>query len=161
MNSTAIGTNAATTRDNQMAFGTVGNTYTMAGVTSSASRAAQSGPLQVVTTDSDGNLASDQGYIFDTLVRLDNRIDKQGRKLSEGVAMAMAVQDPDLMGQEMFGVKLNWGTFEHSNAVGLSAAGVLAHDIFSDGDRLSMSGGIGYGVQDKNLGGRVGLQLSW
>jgi hypothetical protein len=38
---------------------------------------------------------------------------------------------------------------------------VLAHDIFSDGDRLSMSGGIGYGVQDKNLGGRVGLQLSW
>jgi hypothetical protein len=75
--------------------------------------------------------------------------------------MAMAVHDPDLMGQEMFGVKLNWSTFEHSNAVGLSAAGVLAHDIFSDGDRLSMSGGIGYGVQDKNLGGRVGLQLSW
>jgi len=43
----------------------------------------------------------------------------------------------------------------------LSAAGVLAHDIFSEGDRLSISGGIGYGVQEKQLGGRVGLQMSW
>ena len=161
VNSTAIGANAATSRDNQFAFGTAGNTYTMAGVTSAASRAAQSGPLEVVTTDSAGNLASDQGFIFNTLDHLDDRIDKQGRKLSEGVAMAMAVQDPDLMGNEIFGLKLNWGTYQQSNAVGMSAAGVLAHNLLAEGDRLSISGGIGYGVQEKQLGGRVGLQFSW
>jgi hypothetical protein len=65
------------------------------------------------------------------------------------------------MGNEIFGLMLNWGTYEQRNAVGLSAAGVLAHDIFSEGDRLSISGGIGYGVQEKQLGGRVGLQMSW
>ena len=144
-----------------MAFGTAASNYTMAGVTSASSRAAQSGALEVVTTDSAGNLASDQGFIFNSLAHLDQRLDKQGRKLSEGVAMAMAVEDPDLMGNEIFGLKLNWGTFEQSHAVGLSAAGVLAHDVLVEGDRVSISGGIGYGVQEKNLGGRVGLQMSW
>jgi autotransporter adhesin len=75
------------------------NTYTMAGVTSDASRAAQSGPLQVVTDrQRRQSLRATQGFIFNTLTTSRDRIDKQGRKLSEGVAMAMAVEDPDLMG---------------------------------------------------------------
>ena len=57
--STAIGYGAATTRANQMMLGTTTNTYTASGITSAASRAAQSGERQFVTTDSSGNLASD------------------------------------------------------------------------------------------------------
>jgi TolA-binding protein len=39
-------------------FGTASNTYTMSGIASNASRSAQSGPTQIVTSDSGGNLAT-------------------------------------------------------------------------------------------------------
>jgi hypothetical protein len=42
-NSAAIGTGATTSRANQQSFGTAANTYTLAGITSGASKAAQSG----------------------------------------------------------------------------------------------------------------------
>ena len=38
-------------------IGTSSNTYTTPGITTNASIAAQSGPLSVVTTDANGNLA--------------------------------------------------------------------------------------------------------
>jgi trimeric autotransporter adhesin len=57
-NSTAVGTGATTTRANQQSFGTAANTYTLAGITSGASKAAQSGPIQIVTSDANGNLAT-------------------------------------------------------------------------------------------------------
>jgi autotransporter adhesin len=56
-NSSAIGNGATTTRANQIVIGTTSNTYTTPGITSNASIAAQSGPLSVVTTDANGNLA--------------------------------------------------------------------------------------------------------
>src|SRR5258708_32952611 len=50
-NGIAIGNGAPATRANQQVFGTASNTYTMSGVTSAASRSAQSGPTQIVTSD--------------------------------------------------------------------------------------------------------------
>ena len=47
--STAIGAGAVTTAPNQMLFGTASSTYVAPGITSAASRAAQSGALQIVT----------------------------------------------------------------------------------------------------------------
>jgi len=57
-NSAAFGQNATTARDNQQVFGTATNTYTMPGITSPASKAAQTGTIYVVTSDTDGNLAT-------------------------------------------------------------------------------------------------------
>ncbi len=57
-NSAAFGNGATATRANQQVFGAASNTYTMGGITSAASKAAQSGPVQVVTSDSGGNLAT-------------------------------------------------------------------------------------------------------
>ena len=57
-NSTAVGGGATTTRANQQSFGTAANTYTMSGLTSAASLAAQTGPTSLVTTDAAGNLAA-------------------------------------------------------------------------------------------------------
>ena len=56
-NASALGNGATTTRDNQVVIGTATNTYTTPGVTSNASIAVQSGPLSLVTTDANGNLA--------------------------------------------------------------------------------------------------------
>ena len=66
-NSAAFGTGATATRENQMVLGTASNTYSAPGIASDASRAAQSGPLEVVTSDGAGNLATDGGSIFATL----------------------------------------------------------------------------------------------
>jgi autotransporter adhesin len=56
-NAAAIGSGATTSRNNQVVIGTATNTYTTPGVTSNASITAQSGPLSIVTTDANGNLA--------------------------------------------------------------------------------------------------------
>ena len=54
----ALGRGVATSRADQIAIGTAGATYTRAGIGSAASRAAQAGPVQVVTADAGGNLAT-------------------------------------------------------------------------------------------------------
>ncbi len=86
-----------------------------------------------------------------------NRIDEN----SEGVAIALALQNPDLVGNETFGLSVNWGGFESSNALGIAATGVLGTDVFGAGDRLAIAGGVGFGFDEDTVGGRVGAQLSW
>lgn len=54
----AIGHQANATRANQFAFGTQLNTYSMAGITSDASRTAQGAPTHIVTSNATGDLAA-------------------------------------------------------------------------------------------------------
>src|SRR5207253_3113090 len=82
-NSTAIGANATAIRANQMVFGTGTNTYTAAGITSAASKAAQTGATQLVTSDAAGNLAT-TGASFENLQSDINNN-------TQGVAMALAM----------------------------------------------------------------------
>ena len=67
--STAIGAGATVDpgRNNEMVFGTKDDTYTTPGITSGFSKSRQSGPLEVVTSDRDGHLATDGGSIFKAL----------------------------------------------------------------------------------------------
>lgn len=92
--SVAIGAGAVASRPRQVAIGTAASTYTLPGLTSAASRAAQSGPTQVVTTDAAGNLAA----LPVDIAALDQRIDgvaayaRDGRREArQGVAAAMAM----------------------------------------------------------------------
>lgn len=62
-NSVAIGNDAAATRTNQVMLGSATSTYTLAGVTSAASRGQQGAVVGLLTTDANGNLASDGGAI--------------------------------------------------------------------------------------------------
>jgi trimeric autotransporter adhesin len=94
-NSTAIGTGATATRANQQVFGTSSNTYTMAGVASSASRSAQSGPTQFVTSDAGGNLATASAAELGLattadLAAINRRIDDVNREARGGIALALA-----------------------------------------------------------------------
>jgi autotransporter adhesin len=57
-NSMALGRDVATSADNQVAIGSATNTYTLAGLDSAASRTAQVGPIHLVTTDANGNVAT-------------------------------------------------------------------------------------------------------
>ena len=101
-NSTAIGNGATATRANQQMFGTDSNTYTMAGINTAASRAAQAGPTSIVTSDTAGNLAarsfadlglasqSDISGINGRLDALNGRINDVNREARGGIALALA-----------------------------------------------------------------------
>jgi len=149
--STAIGENAVATRTGQMVFGNATNTYTAAGITSGASAAAQtSGPIEIVTTDQDGNLASDGGFVFDQLSDQADDIDTN----SEGVAMALAMQAPFVPVDGRVGLTGNWGTFEGENAFAFGAALRL-------NEHAQFDAGVGVGINQGAVGGRAGLLLHW
>ncbi len=158
-NSAAFGNGAVTTRANQQVFGNASNTYTMPGITSRASKAFQSGPLEVVTTDANGNLASDGGQLF-----------KQVARNQAGIAIATAMQTPDLTGNESFGFKVSYGNFDvDANAIAITSAGVLGRDVLVKGDRFTVDigggAGMAYGFQsnaEKGIyAGRAGVQWTW
>ena len=155
-NSTALGTGATSTVNNQMVFGTANQTYTAPGMNSDLSRSRQEGLLGVVTSDTYGNLASDNGALY-----------KQVASIKAGVAVGMALSDPNLTGSEKFGLKMNASTFGGVYGYGFSAAGVLAAGILSNKDRLTLSGAGGWsqatvsGYTKNMAGGRVSAQYSW
>lgn len=166
-NSTAIGNGAVATRSGQQMFGAATNTYTMAGITSAASAAAQTGTRQVVTSDANGNLAtsslaglgiassSDIGLLqsqIDGLVQRD-------RQLASGIAISMALAQPMLQSGQTVGVRVGWGNFGGSNAVGVSAAGVLARGFAGPTTSLVVDAGVGF--SSSQTGGRVGVTLGW
>ena len=159
--STALGAGAKATLPNQFVMGTKSDTYKAPGVTSSLSRSRQSGPLEVVTSDANGNLATDGGQIFNKLDNLSRRTNEN----SAGVALALAAVNPDLTGNESFGMSANWGNFDGSNAFGMGFEGVIGHDWLSRGDRVAITGGFGVGFVDGGgndvWGGRLGGQWTW
>jgi YadA-like membrane anchor domain/Head domain of trimeric autotransporter adhesin len=169
-NSVAIGNGATTTRANQQVFGTASNTYTMGGITSAASRAAQSGPVQVVTSDASGNLATstlaglglasvgDINGINSQLAGINSRLDNltsMSNKATTGVAMAFAMAGvPTLMPDERFAITMNWGNFQSANGVALNAAVRVDQHV-------QFNAGVGYGANQNIVGARAGLRFGW
>ena len=169
-NSAAVGNGATVTRANQQVFGTASNTYTMGGVSSVASRAAQSGPVQLVTSDAGGNLATsslaglglassaDVGAINSQLTAINNRLtdlDTRTNKAYSGVAMAFAMAGvPTLLPSEKFATSMNWGTFQGGNGLAVNAAMRVSNN-------MQLNGGVAYGPEGGVAGGRVGLRVGW
>jgi hypothetical protein len=172
VNSTAVGTGATATASgsaaygngavaslyDQQVFGTSSNTYTTPGITSLLSQQRQSGPLQLTTTDINGNLASDNGDTFTAISRL-----------QAGVAIALAAEAPPLTASQNFGVRVGWGNYQgDANAVAASAIGVVCRGCFSYGDRITIDGSVGAGWSEfktynsgNTVGGRAGLSWGW
>ncbi|MDX2266368.1 MAG: hypothetical protein NW215_15515 [Hyphomicrobiales bacterium] len=112
----------------------------------------------------DGFLAGSIADANERIVAANARIDSANRRIDdveEGVAMALAIQNPDLIGSEKFGISVNWGNFEGANAFGVAAMGVIGKDIFGAGERTAITGGFGYGSEQGTVGGRAGVQFTW
>ena len=115
-------------------------------------------------SDANGNLATDGGALFTQVDANTLKVEENTKRLdenSEGVAMALALANPDLTGTERFGIMVNGGRFEDANAVGITAVVVAVRDLFGTGTRVSLGGGLGYGLSKQTMGGRVGGQLTW
>lgn len=157
-NSSAFGAGATATRENQQVFGTASNTYTMSGITSGASRAAQSGPLQVVTTDANGNLASDGGRLFSDIAGLKNDVNRAFREIdknTEGIAIAIAMGGLSLPDSKAFALSANFGFFDDKQAFAAQAAVRL-------NETLVMHGAVGTGFNGGGqTGARIGFQAAW
>jgi hypothetical protein len=154
---------AVTTAPNQMAFGTASSTYVAPGITSGASKAAQSGPLQIVTSDAGGNLATNtaSGLGLASLTDINSinarisDLDGRATKALNGVSMAFAMAGtPWLLPTERFAVAMDWGTFQGTNAVALNGAFRLSTNV-------QASGGLAYGANGGGVGGRAGVRVGW
>jgi phage shock protein A len=83
------------------------------------------------------------------MYNLNNRVDKA----YSGIAMAMAMESPQVDPGHKFGVALNWGTFEGYNAGAFNGK-------FRFDNNISITGGVSV-AEKGTVGGRAGLQFQW
>lgn len=154
-NATAIGAGATTTRDNQVAIGTASSTYTMPGLDSEASRAAQQGPTRVVTSDANGNLATsdiDLNGMARDVASLRKRTDNVQKEARQGIAAAMAMAaavTPSGPGKTAWATNMAVFRGEVAGSVSLAHTLDTVYPVTVNG-AISMAGGSSPGV-------RVGL----
>jgi autotransporter adhesin len=162
-NSVAIGQGVATTRLNQVMLGNVSNTYTLAGITSAASRAAQSGQVQFVTADANGNLATtnlpagfDPTSLQNSISSLETQVGgltalvrRDANRASGGIAEAAAIGGAAIPSQGKSYVGASAATY---NGHGGLAASFMHH---VDGTGLILSAGFALGTGGTKPIGRV------
>jgi hypothetical protein len=163
----AIGAGVTTTRVGQVALGPSSSTYTLAGIASSASRAAQSGAVRLVTSDLAGNLATMDldvtelsglgdrvGTLENGLAALDNEIGRDFRRADGGIAAAMALGGTVMPPDTTFAVSFNLATYRGEQ--GFSAAAVARVT-----DNVWVSGGLAGSTVKGSTGGRAGVTFGW
>lgn len=166
-NAVAIGPGAAAARDGQIALGGTAATYTLAGLASDASRAAQQGAVSLVTTDMAGNLATADldlaelqglGGRVDALegqvVALTGTIGQGFRRANAGIAAAMALGGTVMPPDSRFAVSFNIATYRGQQ--GFSGA-VVARVT----DHVWVSGGFAGSTVRGSTGGRAGVTFGW
>ena len=155
-NSVAIGNGATTSRANQVALGTADNTYTLAGVNSAASTAAQSGPVGLVTTDQNGNIAADyslsSGLTSNANLIARNQQDIQDNRA--GIAAAFALDTAYVPVGKKFAINGGYGFYDSESAIGASAGYRL-------NDAWQIDAGVASGMNNGGTGGRVGFSAAW
>ena len=86
-------------------------------------------------------------------------VDKGLNKAYEGTAIALAISQPVFLPGQTFAVRGGWGDFEGQNAFGVSAAGVVAHNVFGYGSTVSLDAGIGAG--NSSVAGKAGVTVGF
>jgi autotransporter adhesin len=158
-NAIAIGQGVQTTRDDQVAIGSASSTYTLAGISSPASRAAQSGPVFAVTADGAGNLATmDMQPWFGRIEGLEESVrqtDDRFRTQADGIAVALALGGAQVIQPgQTFALSANMGHFDGANAAGFGAIGRLEENVF-------VNLGVGHGFRTGTVAGRAGVSWGW
>ncbi|MCB2068118.1 MAG: YadA-like family protein, partial [Erythrobacter sp.] len=169
-----IGSDVQSVRADQFVLGNAGNTYTLAGIASAASRTAQQGAVSLVTTDAAGNLAtldfdvarfgqlesevaglsSQVAVLGSQVVDLSAQVGQFQRASNGGIAAAMAMGGTLLPPDSTFSVSFNLATYRGEQ--GFSGALVARAT-----DTIWISGGIAGSTVRGSTGGRVGMTFGW
>jgi len=166
-NAVAIGPGALATRDGQVAIGGASSTYTMAGLSSDASRAAQEGAVRLVTTDMAGNLATADinvaelngygrriGTLESQVSALQGSMGRGFRRADGGIAAAMALGGTVMPADMHLAVSFNLATYRGQQ--GFSGAIVARVS-----DHMWVSGGFAGSTVRGSDGGRAGVTFGW
>ena len=89
------------------------------------------------------------------------QVEENSEKALQGVAVAMSMADPVLVGGNTFGMRFNYGHYEGQSALGISVLGILGHNLLGGGETIAVGGSVGLGLNRNDVGGRLGVQLSW
>ncbi|KAI94378.1 hypothetical protein T281_11340 [Rhodomicrobium udaipurense JA643] len=122
-----------------------------------------------------GSDAANKAYVdsvwFDNTARvkeLDGKIDAGLRSANrridetqEGIAIALALQQPIFAPGQSFAVRAGWGNFEGESAFGLSGAGIIGRDWFGQGTLVALDGGFGFGASTGAMAGKAGFTFGW
>ncbi|MBK6296621.1 MAG: YadA C-terminal domain-containing protein [Sphingomonadales bacterium] len=158
---TAIGTGATTTRANQVVLGGTGSSVTVGDLT--ASTAAQTGPVSIVTADAGGTLGrstinlTQLGALpgqVNTLFNLTEINRRDIRKANEGVAMALALDSPSVPAGANFAVSGGIGYYQNRTAATTAFSARVS-------DKAIISAGVGVGLNSGEVGARGGFQFAW
>lgn len=90
--------------------------------------------------------------------QIDN-LKERDDELAEGIAIASALENPDLYGDLNWALGVNYGNFDGTSAIGVSAIGVVGRDFLVPGDSVAVSGALGAGFSEGRVAGRVGVQI--
>jgi hypothetical protein len=91
-----------------------------------------------------------------------NRLGRRDQQLTEGIATVASLAQPILLPGQHFAMRAGWGGFDDANAVGFSAAGVLANNLLRPGfGSLVLDGGVGVGTNQGEVAGRAGMSFGW
>ena len=158
-NSTAIGAGATSTAANQVTLGGAGSTVRLGGYGAGILQTDANGTISTNTSLLSG-LSTIQGQISSlqsdtaTLFDLSDRNRRDIRQANEGIAMALAMESPDLPDDARFAVSGGLGYFQHQ-------AGGTAAVAARIGPMSSFSAGLGVGFDTGTLGARLGFQHAW
>jgi hypothetical protein len=162
--STALGAGAKSTDTDQVTLGTAKDTVRAPGITSQKSKDRQAGSLEVVTSDSEGRLATDGGAIYNQLGAHSSTLDAHSAMLSDhatrldehskGLAIAMAMPDAWLSDKKRFGVFGSVGGFDDETALGFAAIGRID-------ETWSLNAKVGSDTEFKHFGWQVGAGAQW
>ena len=136
------------------------------------------GPTGVLVTNAAGTqqfAANSSGYIMPAAMRIQDvaapiagtdaankaYVDKGVNKAYEGTAIALAISQPVFLPGQSFAMRAGWGGYEGQNAFGVSAAGVIARDVFGYGSTVALDGGVGVGGNYNGVAGKAGVTIGF
>lgn len=130
--------------------------------------------VEVKNTDQDNRLTSventntvQQAQITDlqntsnSLQGQVNALGARDRELADGIGVALALQQPILLSGQSFGIRVGYGNFEGTSAVGATAAGVINRGALGNGSSIVLDGGVGFGTETGGVSGRGGMTFAW
>jgi hypothetical protein len=86
-------------------------------------------------------------------------LSNRDRELADGIAISLSLAQPMFQPGQTFAMRVGWGNFDGSNALGVSAAGLLAK--FNNGNTVVLDVGFGGGARTNVYAGRAGLTFGW
>jgi hypothetical protein len=121
------------------------------------SDAANKAYVDSVWSDNTARVQELDGKIDAGLRSANRRIDET----QEGIAIALALQQPIFAPGQSFAVRAGWGNFEGESAFGLSGAGIIGRDWFGQGTLVALDGGFGFGASTGAMAGKAGFTFGW